>query len=251
MTGIAVGIPTKDGVCDAHIFHPEGNGPWPAIIYFMDGVGIRPALHTMCERLAAAGYYVLLPNLYYRLGPAEPVDAAKLLTQDPEERERMMTRFQSINNRLIAEDTGAFLEFLDRQPMTKAAWIGCVGYCMGGGFALTAAGSHPERVAAAASFHGARLAVETQGSPHLLAGKMRAKVYVGVSEIDPWLEPGETDRLKAALDAAEVRNNVEIYPGVQHGFAVHDLPVYDRTASERHWERLLALFGETLGVEAR
>ena len=245
MTGAAVEIRTRDGVCDAHAFHPQGAGPWPTIIFFMDGVGIRPTLHAMSERLAVQGYYVLLPNLYYRLGPAQPVDAATM--HDPVEREKMMKRFQSINNILVASDIGFFLEFLDRQPQADAKQVGCVGYCMGGGFALTAAGSFPDRVAAAASFHGAGLAVDREGSPHRLADKMRGWIYVGVSEVDPWLEPGETDKLKAALDAAGVHSRVELYPGVEHGFAVDDLPPYNRAASERHWDVLFKLFGSTLG----
>jgi len=246
MAGSAVEIRTRDGVCDAHIFHPPGGGPRPAIIYYMDGVGIRPMLFSMSERLAAAGYAVLLPNLYYRLGPAEPVDVATVLGGDPAARERMMARFQSINNELIAQDTGAFLDFLDKQPAADARRVGCVGYCMGGGFALTAAGTYPDRVVASASIHGAGLAVDRDGSPHKLADRMRGRIYVGVSETDPYLEPGETERLKATLDKAGVDNQVEIYPGVQHGFAVDDLPVYDRPAAERHWDRVLGLFAGTL-----
>jgi carboxymethylenebutenolidase len=214
----------------------------------MDGIGIRPTLYAMCERLAGHGYFVLLPNLYYRLGPAKQVkDVAKLLAGDSEERDAMMQRFQSINHTLIGEDTGTFLAVLDGQPKAKAAKVGCVGYCMGGGFALTAAGTYPDRIAAAASLHGAHLAVDAADSPHHKADRMKGRIYVGVSETDPYLAPGETERLKAALDAAHVRNQVEIYPGVVHGFAVDDVPVYDRPAAEKHWERILALFRETLG----
>ena len=128
----------------------------------------------------------------------------------------------------------------------KGSKIGCVGYCMGGPLVLTAAGTFPDRVAAGASIHGANVANDRADSPHLLAPKMRGKIYVGVAEIDPWLTPGETDRLKAALEAGKTNHTVEIYPGVQHGFAGNGTPMYDRDASERHWERILALFRETL-----
>src|SRR5579883_825139 len=246
MSGSAITIKTKDGQCDAHLFHPSDPGKWPVVIYYMDGVGIRPALFEMAERFAQHGYAVLLPNLYYRLGPAQHIDPATSLA-DPVEREKMMERFQSLNNRLVAEDTGAFIAFLESEPSADASRIGCVGYCMGGAFALTAAANFPDRVRAAASIHGAGLAVDRPDSPHLLAERIRAKIYIGVSEIDPYLEPGETERLKQALDAAKVVNNVEIYPGVQHGFAVPSLPIYDRAASEQHWVRVLALFADTLG----
>ena len=120
--------------------------------------------------------------------------------------------------------------------------VGCVGYCMGGGFALTAAGTYPECVAAAASFHGGRLATDQPDSPHLLAGKIRAKVYVGLAGIDPYFTESEKNALKSALETAGVRLVLEIYPEVHHGFTMSDLPVFNRDASERHWERLLQLF---------
>lgn len=245
MSGIAVAIETRDGVCDAHLFHPDGGGKWPALILYMDGVGIRPALFEIAEQFASNGYYVLLPNLYYRAGPPRPIiDATKALG-DQAELEEMWKRARMLNNRLIAEDTGAFIAFLDGEPSADASRIGCVGYCMGGGFALTAAGTYPDRVVAAASLHGGGLAVDKPDSPHRLADKIRAKLYFGVAEIDPYLEPGEMDRLKAALDSADVSNTVELFPGVEHGFVARDMPFYDRAAAERHWERTLALFAET------
>jgi len=146
----------------------------------------------------------------------------------------------------VMRDTAAFLNFLGPQPFVAGEKVGCVGYCMGGGFALSAAGTFPERVAAAASFHGGRLATDHTDSPHLLAEKMRAEVYVGVAGIDPHFPDDERQRLEDALDAAGVRSVVEVYSGAHHGFAVPGLPVYDREASERHWQRLLELFGRTL-----
>jgi carboxymethylenebutenolidase len=144
------------------------------------------------------------------------------------------------------EDTEYFLAFLDSQASVAGPKIGTVGYCMGGALSLTAAGIRPDRVAAAASIHGARLATDAPDSPHLLAPEMLGEIYVGVSEIDPWLAPGETDRLETALKKSGANATVEIYPGVQHGFAVPGLPIYDREASERHWDRLLALLARNL-----
>ena len=158
----------------------------------------------------------------------------------------MMQLVMSVTNKGTMQDTEHFLAFLDSQPSVAGSNIGTIGYCMGGPLSLTAAGTYPERVQAAASFHGARLATDAPDSPHLLAPEMLGEVYVGVSEIDPYLAEGETDRLEAALKQAGVNATVEIYPGVHHGFAVPGLPIYDREASERHWDRLLALFERNL-----
>lgn len=240
MTGEAIEIRTEDGTVDGRFFQPVGAGPHPAVLFYMDGLGLRQALFDMGQRLADNGYAVLLPNMYYRHGPAQPIDMMK-------DRDRMMEMVQSVTNAGTIRDTAHFLAFLDNQQGVSAAKIGTVGYCMGGALSLTAAGAYPNRVAAAASYHGARLATDAPDSPHLLASKMRGEIYVGVSEIDPWLAEGETERLEEALKAAGTNATVEIYPGVQHGFAVPGLPIYDKAASERHWDRLLALFKRNLG----
>ena len=238
-------LPTKAGLAPCYFFSPADDGRHPAIIFFMDGIGIRPALVDMAGRLAEHGYHVLLPNLYYRAGPARPFDAATAFKEGPE-RDRLMTLLRSVNHQLIREDTESFLAFLDQQPNVAGLQIGCVGYCLGGGFALSAAGYFPDRVAAAASFHGGRLATDQLDSPHLLSPQMRSEIYVGVAGIDPHFLPEERRRLETALQTAGVRNTVEVYPDVKHGFAVYDTPVYDRTAAERHWQRLLKFFATNL-----
>jgi len=240
-----ISIKTADGNCDCYTYTAPGDAPAPAVILYMDGIGIRPDLRAMAQRLASNGYFVLLPNLYYRAGDYKPFDLASMLTNEAE-RNRMMALVQSVNNAGTMRDTTAFLDFLSHEPKVKGSKIGCVGYCMGGPLVLTAAGTFPERVAAGASIHGANLANDRPDSPHLLAPKMRGKIYVGVAEIDPWLTPGEMDRLKAALEAAKTNFTMETYPGAQHGFAANGTPMYDRAAAERHWERILALFREML-----
>jgi carboxymethylenebutenolidase len=240
-----INVKTGDGNCDCYTYTAPGDAPAPAIILYMDGLGIRPELRAMAQRLASNGYFVLLPNLYYRAGDYPPFDMAKMMT-DETQRNRMMGLVQSVTNARTMSDTTTFLDFLSHEPKVKGAKIGCVGYCMGGPLVLSAAGTYPDRVAAGASIHGANLANDRPDSPHLLAPKMRGKMYVGVAEIDPWLQPGEMDRLKAALDAAGTNYTMETYPRVQHGFATSGNPMYDREASERHWERILALFRETL-----
>jgi carboxymethylenebutenolidase len=241
MRNIPAAITTLDGTMDGRAVWPDGEGRWPAVILYMDAGGVRPGLVSMAERLATAGYFVLLPNLYYRSGPQPPFDPAVAFQEGPE-RQRMMRLYQSINHTLVARDTAACLDWLLRQPPVFGKAIGCVGYCMGGGYALTAAGRHPDRVAAVASIHGARLATDAPDSPHRLAPKIRASVYIGVAGIDPHFPDEERERLRAALEAAGVTFEIEVYENVRHGFAVTDVPVYERNASERHWTKLLQLF---------
>jgi carboxymethylenebutenolidase len=232
-------IRTKHGIVDSFLYRPDGAGPFPAVLFYMDGVGIRQPLRDMASRLAQAGYVVLLPNLYFTHGRAETI---KL---DLSDRERLIALATSVKPAWVASLTSSFLDELTNEPGVKPK-VGAVGYCMGGGFALTAAGRYPDRVAAAASLHGGRLATDQTDSPHLLAPNIRGQVYVGVAEIDPFLAPGETERLDQALKAANVRYQLETYPQVQHGFCVPDLPSYDPIAAERHWTRLLDLFRATL-----
>jgi carboxymethylenebutenolidase len=233
MNAKIVEIKTKDGIAPCHFFGPLQQGNLPAVIFYMDGIGIRPAMYDMAERLASNGYYVLLPNLYYRSGPTKPFNAATAFKEGPE-RDRLMPLLRSLNNKLVMEDTASFRSFLESDPSITGKKIGCVGYCMGGAFALSAAGTFPDCVAAAASLHGARLAIDQPDSPHLLASKMCAEAYVGIAGIDPHFTPEEKQRLESAFQSTGVKNTVEVYPDVKYGFAVNDTPVYDRPASERH-----------------
>ena len=245
MNARIIDIKTKDGVTPCHLFGPPQNWNRPAVIVYMDGFGIRPALCEMAERLSLSGYHVLLPNLYYRSGPTKPFDAATAL-EDPSERDRLMRHFRSLSNQSVMQDTAGFLDFLELQPSITAQKVGCVGYCMGGAFALSAAGTFPNRIAAAASLHGSNLATDQSDSPHLLASKMRAGVYVGIAGIDPHFTAKERRQLEAAFQSADVAHKVEVYPDVKHGFAVNDTPAYDQPASERHWQQLLKLLADNL-----
>lgn len=245
MNGKKLAIKTRDGVADSHIFYPKTTGQFPAVLFYMDGLGIRPNLLGMAERLADNGYVVLLPNMFYRAGPAIPVPMEELAKDGPA-RTRMITLVQSLTGETVISDTQAFLDYLDGYPRVKGPKLGCLGYCMGGSMALRAAGTFPERVAAAVSIHGARLATDQPDSPHLLASRMQANIYVGVAGIDPWLFPGETQVLKDTFDANGVRYRMEEYVGATHGFAPPGNAAYDRTASEKHWDRLISLFEESL-----
>jgi len=240
----SVAIETNDGVCPASLLNPR-EGTFPAVIFFMDAPGIRPTLVEMAHRLASHGYVVLLPDLFYRAGPYDPVEPAALFA-DPEKRAQFAKFYTSTSLAKARADTAAFLSFFDAQPSVKGSKVGCVGYCMGGGMALTAAGAYPDRVVAAASFHGGRLATGHAESPHLLAPKMRGRIYVACAENDPSFPEDQRILLEQSLTDAGVRHVIETYAGARHGFAVPDNPSYDPGAAERHWTSLLKLFREML-----
>jgi carboxymethylenebutenolidase len=238
-------IETKDGRCPSHVYRPDGNGPWPAVLVFMDGVGIRPAMLEIGERIAKDGYFVLLPDLFYRAGRYEPMNA-KTVFSDPEQRKVLFEKFfPHVSAEKTMSDTAAFLDHLASEPDVKPGGIGTTGYCMGGRMSLIAAGTYPDRIIAAASYHGGRIANEDADSPHLLAPKMKARVYVAGAIEDPSFPDDMKARLEEALTSAGVDHVVETYPA-RHGWVLPDTPTYDAAAAERHWKTLLALFAAKL-----
>jgi carboxymethylenebutenolidase len=239
-----VAIPTPDGTCDASLHTPEGDGPWPAVIMFPDAGGVRPTFHEMAQRLADLGYAVLLPNVFYRSGAFEPFDMNTVFA-NPEERKRLMALVSSVTKDAATKDTAAMLDFLAAQPEVADTKVGTTGYCMGGGLALNAAGRFPDRVGAAASFHGGYIASDAPDSPHLLAGVMQATVYVAGAENDASFDEAQFDKLSQALVEAGVDHTLVTYPAL-HGFAVPDNPTYDEAAATRHWEALEHLYGSAL-----
>jgi carboxymethylenebutenolidase len=238
-------IRTSDGVLDCHVFTPDGQGSWPAVVFYMDAFGVRPSLGSMAQRLASDGYVVTIPNLYYRSGAFAPFDPSAVIVEGPE-RDRFKGMIASITDTMVVRDTAVVLDALDTLAVVRRGPVGVVGYCMGGGFALSAAGAFPDRVAAAASFHGGSLATDKPDSPHLRAAMIRGQVYIGVAGIDPTFAPEQEQRLRAAFDEARVNYTLETYEGARHGFAVTGHRVYDREASERHWQMLLRLFRDAL-----
>src|SRR5271163_1847657 len=174
-------IKTRDGICPSYVYRPgngASGGPWPAVLVFMDGIGIRPAMLEVGERLATYGYFVLLPDLFYRSGLYEPMDPHTVFT-DPEKRKVLMEKFfVHASQANIMSDTRAFFDYLDAQPDVKKGGIGTTGYCMGGLMALTAAGTYPANILATASYHRGRLATDAADSPHLLAPKMKSRDYI-------------------------------------------------------------------------
>jgi carboxymethylenebutenolidase len=237
-------IPTKDGHTTTFISHPERGGPHPVILFYMDAPAIREELRDMARRLATSGYYVMLPNLYYRAGVMElgPLPA------DPEspERKRMFELMASINIPLVMEDTKALLAYADGQAAARKDVVGAVGYCMSGRYAINAATHFPGRVKAAASIYGTHLATDQPDSPHLAATKTKAELYFGCAETDSYAPKEIIKKLQASMKDANAE--VEVYPGTHHGFAFPKRPVYHRDAAERHWERLLALYRRSLSA---
>jgi carboxymethylenebutenolidase len=238
-------IKTKDGSCPAHVFEPEGKGPFPGALLYIDGLGMRPSLVAMGARLSQAGYVVLMPDLFYRTGPYAPADPVKLFS-DPAVRADWMKRMTSVATvENIMQDTEAFLDVLAKHPNVKQPNIGVTGYCMGGRMALAAAGHFPDRIAAVASYHGSNLATDDENSPHKLAPKMKARVYVAGAIEDKGFDDAQKKRLEEALTEAGVAHTVETYKA-RHGWVPSDMPVHDPEAAERHWKTLLALFDQTL-----
>jgi carboxymethylenebutenolidase len=241
----SVPIKTRDGLCPTYVFRPATEGPWPAVLVYMDGIGIRPAMLEIGERLASCGYFVLLPDLYYRAGPYEPMDPATMLGV-PENRKILTEKFFAVATQAnVMSDTGGLLDHLATQADVKPGEIGVVGYCRGGMMSLTAAGTFPDQVIAAASYHGGSLATESPQSPHFLAPQMRARVYVAGAIEDSSFPDDMKDRLEDALTRAGVDHQVETYPA-RHGWVLRDHPAYDPAAAERHWKTVQALFDATL-----
>jgi len=239
-----IDIPTRDGKTTTFIVHPDRGGPFPVILFYMDAPAIREELRDMARRFATSGYYVVLPNMYYRAGVMElgplPTDP-----NDPK-RKRMFDLMNSLTIPLVMDDTDAILRFLESDNNASKGAMGTVGYCMSGQYATAAAARYPNRVTAAASIYGTRLVTDAPDSPHLTAKKAKAELYFGCAEHDIYASKELIEQLKAQLKADDVKAEIEIYPGVHHGFAFPQRAVYDKPAAEQHWERLLSLYRRRL-----
>jgi carboxymethylenebutenolidase len=211
---------------------------------YVDAGGVRDTMQDMAAHLAGQGYAVLVPDVYYRHGDWKPFDMRTAFT-DQEERIRLMGMVGSVTPDMIASDAGAFFDFLEQRPEVKGSRFGVFGYCMGGRTSVIVAGRQPDRIAAAGSFHGGGLVTEDPNSPHLLADRMKATVYVAGAENDGSFTTENAETLDKALTAAGVEHMVEFYPA-GHGFAVPDNPPYDKSAADRHWAALSRLFGASL-----
>ena len=243
-----IDIATPDGVADALLAVPSGTGPHPGVLLYMDAFGLRPRLEEMAGRIAAEGYVVLVPNVFYRSGRAPVVDLGDLSV--PENRATIFKKLGPLMAALTPEramrDATAYLGFLASDERVSAGPVGTLGYCMGGALALRTAALAPERVGAVASFHAGRLATDAPDSPHRSFGDIQGEVYVAHADHDRSMPPEQQELVERTLTEAGVRHRAELYPGAAHGFTMADTAAYDEAAEQRHWQSLLPLFARTL-----
>ena len=243
VTDAEVTVTTPDGAADCYFVHPA-SGTAPGVLVWPDIFGLRPAFRQMGKRLAESGYAVLVVNPFYRTKKA-PTAADGASTPIPQ----LMPLAQSLNEATQMTDAKAFIGWLDKQAsVAKNRKVGTQGYCMGGPIAFRTASAVPDRVGAVASFHGGGLVNNTPNSPHLLATKIKGRMYFGIATNDDMNQPDAKTTLKTTFDAAKVPVEVEVYSMAQHGWCVPDMPnnLYKMDDAERAWSKLLALYKAAL-----
>jgi len=243
-------IATAEGVMDAFVCHPEEGGPFPAIIMYMDAPGIREELRDI-RRIGTVGYFVILPNLYYRTGREghygfDLDQIRNRIGSDPKHLQNMFKIMNETTNERVVADTRHMLEFIDSEPQATSGPVGCVGYCMSGRIVMSVAAAYAESFAAIASYYGVGILTEEDNSPHLAAHKITGEVYLAFAQTDIYVPEPLLAAIPAALDEAQVNYRMEIYPGTEHGFAFPSRDIYNKAAGERHWERMFALFERNL-----
>lgn len=239
MKEFQVNVRTPDGMMDCFVCHPEGEA-LPAVLFYMDVPGIREELRDMCRHIAEQGYVAILPDLYYRHG-----EIRFDLSKGEEELKKMFAMGSTLTNQLIMRDTEGLVEYCKSSDFITDK-IGCVGYCMSGQFVVAAAGSFPSDIKAAASLYGVRIVTDKADSPHLLADKIDAELYLGFAAHDPYVEDFVIPELTAALDANNVAYTLETHPDTEHGFCFEQRPSYNEAAANKVWRILFDLYKRTL-----
>jgi carboxymethylenebutenolidase len=237
-------IATADGRMPTFVSYPEDTGRHPAVVLYMDAPGIREELKGMARRIGTVGYYVLLPNLFYRDG-GPSFDPALLATEGPDP--EMMRLNLALSHAQVLADTRALLDFLGAQPAASRGAMAAVGWCMGGRHALAAAGTFPDRIKAMASLHGGQLVTQRPDSAHLLIPRIEAECYFAFAADDPLAPPEHQQVIAEALARHDIPHLLEVHPGTLHGFTFPERHCYHQAAAERVWERLFALFHRRLG----
>ncbi len=236
-----VDIKTADGVCDSYFVHPA-KGRHPAVLIWADALGLRPAFRQMAKRLAESGYSVLVPNPFYRKKKA-PIVQPGASFSDPDTRSAVMALMAGLNADGFIADAKTFIAFLDEQAsVDKKRKMATTGYCMGGPITMRVAANFPERIGAAASFHGGGLVTDKPSSPHLLVPKMKAEYLVAIAANDDEREPESKNTLKKAFAEANLKAEVEVYDGAMHGWCPPDSQVYNEAQAEKAWSRMMAVF---------
>jgi carboxymethylenebutenolidase len=244
----ATQITTADGTADAYLVRPDGDGPFPGVLMFMDAFGLRPRIEEMAARIADRGYAVLAPNILYRGGRPPLIDPAELA--DPATRDaafgKLMPMMAALTTERLVADTAAYLDFFAAQDGVAAGPVVIIGYCMGGTNALKAIEAYPDRIAAVASFHGGRLVTDQPDSPHLGVGRITGEAYFAHADNDQSMNADQIKTLEAALDEAGVTYTSEVYEGAPHGFTMSDTAMHHQEGEQRHWENLFALLNRVL-----
>jgi carboxymethylenebutenolidase len=246
MPATTLRIPTADGQADAFAAFPDHGESCPGVLLYPDAFGLRPEIEKKARELAGHGYYVLVPNVYYRHGPAPVIELPEFISAQarPVIIDRFMPMIEAQGTAEILRDADAYLRFLTTRPEVSAGPVAAIGYCIGAILALRTAAAHPGQVAALAGFHPGVLTTGAPDSPHRLFAEVTAEVHLGIAEGD--MSPRGLAELDRALDAAGVSYTTEIYPGTDHGFTMSDTAAFNPSAVRRHWDRLLPLLDRTL-----
>lgn len=242
---------TENNDIDTYIVYPDKDGPFPIVLLLMDAPGIRQELYDMASRIASCGYYVLLPNLYYRTSKKFKWNKPNLdfiHGHTPEEsRSLMFENMDTLSNSIVLQDIKDILLFCKEDMNADKGPVGIVGYCMSGPFAFYAAAKLNERVLAAASIHGVKLITSEEDSPHLFANDIKGEVYFGCAEKDSYAPIEMIKKLEDFMSKTKVRHEIEVFPGTGHGFAFPNRGLlYSRKDAETHWYRILSLFNRNL-----
>ena len=245
-------VPTADGRMEAFITHPEEDGPFPAVLLYMDVWGLREELFDIARRIGTVGYYCIVPDLYYRQGRVrtEFRDAdnrmISLHSLDEADRQKVLAPLAKLTDAMVMEDTATILDFLSGGEPVRPGAMGSIGYCLGGRLVLCAAGQFPAHFKASASLHGTELISERESSPHLMVDKFQGELYCGFAEHDPFSPPPLVSQLDALMKPCAVDYRYQVHENAQHGYALPDRDIHDRQAAARDWELIFAMYRRQL-----
>jgi carboxymethylenebutenolidase len=239
-------IQTRDGSMKTFIAHPDSGGPFPVVLVYMDAMGIREDLYAVARRIANAGYYAVLPDLYYRSGDGILFDGSKIGDPASGELDRMIAQIQTLNDQLILSDTEAILEYVESDDAAAPGEKGCMGFCMGARYVIRSMGAIPEEFVAGSALHPSFVVTDAPDSPHLDARNFRGALYVGWGEADQFSPITMVPPLREELERNHVPFEIDVHPGADHGFMFPGFAAYQEDAAERSWERTLELFGRSL-----
>ena len=245
-----VEIPTADGRMETFVTHPEQDGPFPAVVLYMDIWGVREELYDLARRVATVGYYGMVPDWYYRQGKIRSTytndkgERISLSRLSKEDQDKVLAPARKLADQMVVEDLGAILKFLDggSEPVKPGSAVGSIGYCMGGRHVMQAGVAYPDRFKAMASLHGTTLISDAPDSPHLGVAKLRGELYCGFAEFDHYAPLPMIEQLGALLKPCAVKYVQAIHKGAEHGYSLPDRDIFDKTAAERDWELIFAMF---------